>query len=205
MCTIKEKALSSESCRGGGVMMFQQTELQEVCELKTQIKTQSVEMREIYSTISEQSKKLSELTPENEILKSWIQEFTFFARPEINEIIRLEKFFPGAIKHACMRARKDFARNVYFDDFIEGAKYIALEYLKDRIPNEQRKLLGTIRFNSLTVNWGEIREYNLDNLSLVPKDLQDKFAEYVYHGTVELEFKLIEQCKVHYAIYANEV
>lgn len=184
--------------------MFQQTELQEVSELKTQIKSQSVEMKEIYSTISEQTRKLDELTPENEIMKSWIQEFTFFARPEINEIIRIEKFFPGTIKHAANRARKDFARNVYFDDFIEGAKYIALEYLADRIPEEQRHLLRYIRFNSLSVKWGEIREYNLDNLSLVPKDLQDQFADYIYYGTIELESKLIEQCKVHYAIYANE-
>jgi len=184
--------------------MFQQTELQEVSELKTQIKSQSVEMKEIYSTISEQTRKLDELTPENEIMKSWIQEFTFFARPEINEIIRIEKFFPGTIKHAANRARKDFARNVYFDDFIEGAKYIALEYLADRIPEEQRHLLWSIRFNSLSVKWGEIREYNLDNLSLVPKDLQDQFADYIYYGTIELESKLIEQCKVHYAIYATE-
>lgn len=201
---MKEWALSSETCRGGGVTMFQQTELQEVSELKTQIKSQSVEMKEIHSSISEQTKKLSELTPDNEIMKGWIQEFTFFARPEINEIIRIEKFFPGTIKHACLRARKDFARNVYFDDFIEGAKYIALEYLADRIPDEQRHLLRDIRFNSLSVKWGEIREYNLDNLVLVPKELQDRFANYIYNGTVDLEFKLVEQCKVHYAIYANE-
>ncbi|PGQ88155.1 hypothetical protein COA18_04325 [Priestia megaterium] len=184
--------------------MFQQTQLQEVSELKTQIKSQSVEMKEIYSTISLQAKKLSELTPENEILKGWLQESTYFAIPEINEIIRIEKFFPGTIKHALTRARKDFNRNVYFDDFIEGAKMVALDYLKDRIPDEQRDIFSTIQFNSLTIKWGQVREYNLDNLSLVPKDLQDMFAHYIYNGTVELEFKFIEQCKVHYAIYATE-
>lgn len=175
--------------------------IEEVKDLRSTVKLQSLEMKEIYETISSQAEKLTECTPEVEILKNWIQFKTGMGRSEINEIIRIEMFFRGSIEKAIEFARKDFNRDYYFYDFIEGAKAVALSNLKTEIAEEQRVILQTLSFNAMTMQWGKVKEHSLINLILLPKDLQDLFAAYIYYGTEELEKRLIEQARIAYSVY----
>lgn len=185
--------------------MDEQLGFEEVSDLRKQIKNQSLQVENIYQEINQQASRLSHAAPVTDILKKWIQEMTYFGQMEINEVVRIESFFPGCIKKAIERARLDFNRNIYFDDFISSAKTIALQYLEGQISDEQREILQKVIFNTMEISWGEIKEYNQENLSLVPKDLQDLFARYIYNGTEELELKVIEQARIVYVMHVTEI
>lgn len=182
--------------------MIEKEDLEEVEDLKTRIESQSRQMDHLYTSMSKQERKLTELTPDNEILLTWIQGMTHFAVIEINEVVKIEKYFPGAIKKAIEAARNDYMRSIHFDDFITAAKTIALEYLES-LSDEQKELLKDITVNTMSLQWCEVKDYNLENLSLVPKQLQDAFAAYLYYGTLEHEKKVNELAAKALAMQTN--
>ena len=181
--------------------MWEKEDIEEMKDLKTQIKSQNLDIKEIKTNIEEQTEVYVDVSPDVNSLKKWILCMTHFKEVEINEVLRLEKSFPGTIEKGIETAKRDFMRSPHFDDFVYAAKLLAIEFLKDKLPAEQIQLLSPVSFNTMTIHWGNVKEYNRTNLLLLPTDIQDLFASYVYSGSEGDLNRLLEQARTAYSIF----
>ena len=175
--------------------------IKEVEQLKSKIRRQVNTVSQLNEEISAQAEKLNEMTPENVILKKWIEHLTHFTEMEIEEIIKMEKYLPGTIEAGVNRSIQDFQGNTLFIDFVEAAKSIAVIILKDKVAAEQLEILKNVKLDAIESVWGKVREYDTTDLDLVPQELQDLFGKYLYDRNQKSEEKFIEKANVVYALY----
>lgn len=178
-------------------------EITELQKLKVEITSQNSEALEINHYVRQQADRLNELRPENQILKYWIEELTHFTQVEINHVVRLEKVFPTTMDRTYSRI-KHKKRPCIFKDFVESAKEVALDYLEIKLAPKQVQILRRVELNTLSIDWGKLDTYVEENLVLVPKDVQNLFAEYLYKGTREIEEKLIMSAKAALALWITD-